>query len=211
MIGFLSRLFHDVRPPCREAKRRENDHFALDEVAGHMLTDYAQAVAEGAGRDVLAQILTGLAGCELAMSRTNPAMGWGEEADEEGYTVGHSARLSGLLLLEIADAVRLWPLYGGPTAPPFAGHETIAAALDALGRSYNAAGLNRTSNLMLETPVGQRLSDLWHATPGVIGSQAAEILVPLMHAHGHTPVWETTDSDDPVSFQEPPVNDTAQE
>lgn len=195
MIGFLSRLFHDVRPTCRAAKRYEDDHFALDEVTGHMLNDYRQAVADEADREVLAQILTGLAGCELAMSRTNPAMGWGQEPDDEGYTVGHSARLAGLLLLEIADTARLSSLYGGNTALPFAGHDEICDALRALGRSYNAEELNRGSDFLLEAPVGQRLNDLWHLLPNVIGSQAAEVLVPLIKAHGHTPVWESDDNE----------------
>lgn len=168
----------------RESRQREDDHFDLDRIAGRMLGDYRQAVAGGAAGEELAQILTGIAGCELAMSRTNPAMGWGGEPDEDGGTVGESARSSGLLVLEIAAATSLGALncYSGPPAPPFADEPEVVAALRDFAVTHSGAGLDQ----------------LWRAVVEVIGGQAAEVLVPLMVAHGHTPSREERDRGDQV-------------
>ena len=148
-------------------RRAERDYVSLDRVAGHLINDYRRAVQEGAPCQVIAEILTGLAGCEFAMSRTNPAMGWGTESDADGCTVGESCRRSGLLLLELAYVV------GDDEDPVEFQQGVIAEALQKAAVAY------RDDPVM----VGQRLDELWHAVVDVIGGQAAEVLLPLMLAH----------------------------
>jgi hypothetical protein len=190
-------------------RRCERDHhFALDRTAGHMLGDYQRAIAEGASRQTLAEILTGLAGCELAMSRTNH-VGWGTDRDEDGFTVGESCRWSGLLVQEIAycagdEPSDGLPEYRGVRAFEFQ-TEQIAEALTRLALSYRGRAANTAGNLGVpgEPPsVGQALDLLWHTVAAVIGGQAAEVLVPLMVAHGHDPYWEfyNDDADRTITF-----------
>lgn len=174
-----------IRSRLRQ-RSAERDHFALDRTAGHMLDDYRCAVKEGESREVLAEILTGLAGCELAMSRTNPVMGWGLEPDKDGCTVGESARRSGLLVQELAYAAGDIE-YRGVRAFEFQWGD-IAHSLTDVALAYREWAPNPRGNLGTPdepVPVGQRLDELWHVMVGAIGGQAAEVLAPLMAAHSH--------------------------
>lgn len=167
MTALLTRVRDWLRPS------HESDHHLLDAIAGRMLGDYAAAVAGGAPREELADILTGIAGCELAMSRTMAAMGWDPEPAPGEPVLAESARLSGLLVQEVAYAAAEGQGYRGvrcrelDTTP-------IGEALRGLALAYDVEPVS----------VGRRLSEVWQAVAGVIGGQAAEALVPLMAAHG---------------------------
>jgi hypothetical protein len=184
----------DVIKARWDQRRAGHDYCAVDHVAGHLFRDYAQAVHNGSPRRVLAEILTGLAGCELALSRLNPAMGWGMDADEDGCTVGESARRGGLLVQEISYAAGEDD-YRGVRAVEFQ-CDDIAEDLRNVTLAYRGWVLNPRGNLGAPTdsvPVGQRLGELWHVVVEVIGGQAAEVLVPLMDAHGYDPYQRDCD------------------
>lgn len=169
-------------------RRAERDHFALDRAAGHMLADYRRAVERGDSREVLAGILTGVAGCELAMSRTNPAMGWGMEPDEDGCTVGESSRRSGLLVLELARCAASGPIPAAFTVSPELASGGLQHILAGVALAYAGCSPDPVTGAAAPggpVPVGELLDDLWHVVVDVIGAQAAEVLVPLMAAHGH--------------------------
>lgn len=170
--------FTRVRSWLRRPHR--HDHFALDGVAYRMLGDYQHAVASGDAN--LANILTGIAGCALAMSRTNEAMGWNPDPTPDEPSVAESSRLSGLLVLEISYCAVEGTGYREVRCREL-DTETVAAALRALAVAYHAEAAGH----LLTPTVGQCLSDLWHAVVEVIGGQAAESLVPLMIAHRYNP------------------------
>lgn len=110
------------------------------------------------------------------MSHMISAMGWGMDPDD-GWTGGDSCRNSGLLVLEIAQCAA-------------AGIRYVVA--DPLTWERHSACFEGLAKAFVEDPasVGERLSDVWRAVAGEIGGQAAEVLVPLMHAHGFDPVGD---------------------
>jgi hypothetical protein len=170
-------------------RRAERDYVELERVASHMWGAYQDAVEHDAPRQELAGILRGLAGCELVMAQLNPAMGWGLEVDEDGCTVGESARRAGLLLLEVASAAGDDEYRGVRAVELQCG--VIAQALGDVAVAYrgwvpNPWGTHGGPGEPV--PVGQRLGELWHAVVEVIGGRAAEVLAPLMEAHGHHPM-----------------------
>ncbi|MGH4020982.1 MAG: hypothetical protein ACRDT0_17510 [Pseudonocardiaceae bacterium] len=179
MIGFLLRPWQSLAWVRRRLPSHATDHGDLDRIARGMLADYRAAVADGAPRGLLAEILTGLAGCELAMARTNPAMGW-------ECTVGESARRSGLLLLEVAAAVG-----GGPGWDPAGGEFWMRVRAGEFGVGPVADALDGVAATAVESThaagLGAAYDELWHAVVAVVGGQAAEVLVALMRAHGHDP------------------------
>jgi hypothetical protein len=201
-MSLLSRLRDWWRPSV------EDDHFALDAVCGRMLDDYRTAAARPqVYNDELADILTGLAGCNLAMSRTNRAMGWNPDPTPEEPEHAESVRLAGLLLQEVAycaaeggeyRGVRCWELGAEPITEAF---RLLAFAY--AGETAQSGGVLNRFERWDDNPaapsVGQALSDLWHAVLPVIHSQAAECLIPLMIAHSYDPyVCDCETCGDPV-------------
>lgn len=164
----------------------EDDHYTLDDIAGRMIGNYADLVSVGVDRRVLATVLTGLAGCQLAMSRAVEAA----DHDPDGPPLAECDRLAGLLIQEIAycaaeggeyRGVRCLELMTGDVAEAL---KWLALAYD--GWVYNPIG-NLNPNPGSGPTVGQRLDELWHAALDVIGGQAAECLVPLQIAHSYNP------------------------
>lgn len=182
MSALLTRIRDWMRPS------HEADYFTVEKVAGRMLGDYQDAVASGDGRVELGHILTGIAGCELAMSRAVRAMGWNPDPTPEEPEHAEAVRLSGLLLQEIAycaaegkayRGVRCRELETGPVG------EALRALAIAYSRGEGDPGL---------PGVGQAMSGLCHVLRGVLGGQASEVLVPLMIAHRYSPYACTCDA-----------------
>lgn len=174
-MSALTRIRNWMKPS------HEADYFTVAKVATRMLDDYRDAVVTGDSRIELGGILSGLAGCELAMSRACEAMGWNPDPTPAEPSVAESTRLSGLLTQEIAYCAAEGQEYRGVRCRELE-TEPVAEALRSLAVAYSRGegdpGL---------PGVGQALSGLDHAVADVIHSQAAEVLVPLMIAHRYSP------------------------
>jgi hypothetical protein len=126
-----------------------------------VLTDYGRAVTQHAEREDLARILLALTGCELILAHTDP------NAAED-----HTE--SAMILLEIAKAVTEGIEYSGPQEPTYQ-TDPISRALRAVAFAYATAPHVDQNG---RGSIGQALDDLTTVLP-------TEILLPLMHAHGH--------------------------
>jgi len=167
-----------VRGVCHEPNLNE-----LGGIAGTMLVDYQVAAADGAPREVLASILTGLAGCHLAMSRCIEAMDWDPRPQPGKPSHAEGTRLEGLLLLEIANAAVEGRDYRGVRSFEF-DREAIAHALGAVALAFNAWASNPAGNLGspgMPVSVAQRLDELISVAAGLAGH--AETLASLARAH----------------------------
>ena len=160
----------------------EDDYYALDGIAARMLGNYTDLVSVGADRRELAKVLTGVAGCCLAMSRAVEAADLDDGPEPGRPTQAESDRLEGLLLQEIAYCVAEGIEYRGVRCRELEA-EPASAALRMLAVAYHGASAGH----LYTPPIGQRLDELWHVAVDVIGGDAAECLVPLMIAHSYDP------------------------
>ncbi len=148
----------------------EPDLDELGGVAARMLADYRLAVEQRRPREELSWILTGLAGCELAMSRCYNGLDAPTSVDLAG-----SLYLSGLLVLELSHAAGESRSYRGVRAVEFQTAQ-FANVFRAVALAYGA------------WPSGSSGVSLGHCLDELIpfavdrGVQA-ETLSSLVHAH----------------------------
>lgn len=155
----------------------------------HKQIDYEAAVASCASREVLASILTGLAGCHLAMSGYYEAMGRNPRPrpGKSGPSHAEGTRLEGLLLLEVSFAAATEGGYCGVRTVELFHREPIRDALRNVALAFDAwEPKARAGNL--GTPgepvsVGQRLDELILAAVPVTGHRHTKTLASLAHAH----------------------------
>ncbi len=110
----------------------EPDLDELGGVADRMMADYRIAVEQRRPREELSWILTGLAGCELAMSRCHNGLDAPTSVDLAGPLY-----LSGLLMLELSHAAGEGSFYRGVRAVEFRNTQ-LANALGAVALVYGA-------------------------------------------------------------------------
>jgi hypothetical protein len=104
-VKLLPRLFKRT-----EHVTPEDDHFDLEDIACRLVESYANAVTDGCNRWGLSRIITGLAGCSLAQYCT-ASMAWGNDSDQDEWSVADTNKLSGLLLLAVAACADDGPVY----------------------------------------------------------------------------------------------------
>lgn len=169
----------------RWTHKRETDYFDLTRIACRTLGDYVDAVDSAASRHELATILTGLAGCELAVSRAEPLMAWlisddpaqGDPTITQGQENAIETRASGLMLLEIANCA----LQGAEWQHPalwHGGNVPLHNALRDLAVVYGQC--EKPGDMTGEVDV-----DIAWALHALCDVQPTEILATLMRAHGH--------------------------
>lgn len=148
----------------------EPDLDELGGVAERMMTDYRIAVGQRRPREELSWILTGIAGCELAMSRCYNGLDAPTSVDLAGPLY-----LSGLLVLELSHVAGEGSFYRGVRAVEFRNAQ-LANALGAVALAYGAwpSGSSGVS-------LGHCLDDLipFAVDRGV----QVETLSVLVHAH----------------------------
>ena len=110
----------------------EPDLDELGGVAERMMTDYRIAVEQRRPREELSWILTGIAGCELAMSRCHNGLDAPTSVDLAGPLY-----LSGLLVLELSQAAGEGSFYRGVRAVDFR-TEPIAEVMHSVALAYGA-------------------------------------------------------------------------
>ncbi len=176
----------------RRAERRSldathhlDDAVELGAIAARMTVDYRVAVSHGADRKVLAGILIGIGGCDLATARCYAAAGWDPDPEPGKPSHAEDTMLAGLLAQELGYAAGEGLDYRGvrtveyQTAP-------IAAALRAVALAY-AGWVAHPHSVLGEhadgpVSVEQRYEQLRQAVSG-ISSEAVETLAGLASAH----------------------------
>lgn len=166
---------------------RGQDRDILSDVLGRRVIQYGHAVTRDASRATLAELLTAMAGCELALAH---AYNVGDIPPVLGRAEGF--RLRGLLLLEIACCAgdpdqqvdgRTESGYRGPRAVEFQ-HGEIPAALMRLAFAYGSWTRNGTSEPAEPvTGIWERFSELITAVQGTYPDLALEELIELRSAH----------------------------
>ena len=148
----------------------EPDLDELGGVAARVMADYRLAVEQRRPREELSWILTGLAGCELAMSRCYNGLDVPTSVDLAG-----SLYLSGLLVLELSHAAGASHSYRGVRAVEFRNAQ-LANALGAVALAYGDWP-SESSGMSL----GHCLDEL--IPLAVDCGVLAETLSSLVHAH----------------------------
>lgn len=176
----------------RRAERRSlagEHHIAdageLGAIAARMTVDYRVGVAQGADRRVLAQVLTGIGGCDLAASRCYAAAGWDPFPRVGEPSHAESTRLAGLLCQEVAYAAAEGTGYRGVRAVEYQ-TGPIAAALREVALAYAGWAPKPHGSLGASgepVSVEQRLDELLHVVLEVTRGQAVETLAALTAAH----------------------------
>lgn len=198
-MNLTDRLLTWLQARCdRRAERRSlaatfhlDDACELGAIASRMTIDYRVAVCHGADGQVLAEILTGIGGCDLAAARCYSAGGWNPDPEPDRPSHAEDTRLAGLLAQELGYAAGEGLDYRGPRAFEFA-TEQLAAALRNVALAYG--GWVAHPHGVLGEPadggpvsVEHRLDELstvlWWLP--MTGGQTLETLAGLASAHRH--------------------------
>lgn len=170
----------------RWTHKRETDYFDLSRIACRTMGDYVDAVDCAASRHELATILTGLAGCELAMSRAEPLMAWlisddpaqGDPTITQGQENAIEMRRSGLILLEVAHCAAQGNEWDQSLLWRTTQNVPLHNALRDLAVAYGQC--EKPGDMTGEVDV-----DIAWALHALCDVQPTESLGALMRAHGH--------------------------
>ncbi|MQA14924.1 MAG: hypothetical protein GEV09_12335 [Pseudonocardiaceae bacterium] len=193
-MNLTDRALHWLQDRCdRRAERRSlaathhlDDAADLGAIAARMTVDYRVAVSHGADRTVLAGILTGIGGCDLAAARCYTAAGWDPDPQPGKPSHAEDTRLAGLLAQELGYAAAEGLDYQGPRAVEYQ-TEPVAGGLRAVALAYT--GWIAHSHGVLGEPaegpvsVEQRLDELLTVMLGRTGGATVETLARLTSAH----------------------------
>jgi len=177
--------WRDRRAEPIPASQSLDDAITLGEIAGRMLRDYQAAVAGGASPETLGEILTGIAGCELAASRCYVAAGWDPDREPGRLSHGWETRLAGLLMQEVGYCAAEGIGYRGVRAREFE-RAPIAEALRNLALAYAKWAPLPTADLRpaeQPVPVERRLDELVNAGLPIMGGPPVELVAALANAH----------------------------
>lgn len=186
VLGWLQdRCDRRAERACLTATHHLNHVDDLGAIAASMTVDYRLAVSRGADRAVLAAILTGIGGCDLAAARCYVAAGWDPDRQPGKPSHGEDTRLAGLLAQELGYAAAEGRDYQGPRAVEFQ-TEPVAGGLGDVALAY-AGWAPRPHGDLGEpgaaVPVAERLDELLGVMHGRFGGATVETLAGLASAH----------------------------
>lgn len=185
MIGWLLEPLQRLTYTSRRWPVAATQHYNLIRLESGMLASYEAAVSPNtrAPKARLSAIILGVAGCEFASSRILLSAGEGRYPCDSGIPHPETARRAALLLQEVSYCLAEGDGYLGVRCRELE-KIPVAEVLQILARV--AATVDDTEDWYDD--LGAAYDLLWHAVVPYVGSAAADVLRPLMEAHGRSPL-----------------------